>query len=65
MNLDLFWLCDRSLEDAENLPEPEVLATEIVEDLRTTPEAVEAVAAELEARWLKLRRYGNTVSMVT
>ena len=32
-SLDLFWLKDDSLEDSENLPEPDVLAQEIVEDL--------------------------------
>ena len=47
LNLDISWLKDRSLEDAENLPEPEVLAAEIVEDLRTALEAFEGVAAEL------------------
>tara|TARA_R110001592_G_scaffold320639_1_gene598653 strand:+ start:3875 stop:5353 length:1479 start_codon:yes stop_codon:yes gene_type:complete len=32
-NLDIFWLKDDSLEDTENLPAPEVLAAEIVEQL--------------------------------
>ncbi len=32
-NLDIFWLKDDSLEDAENLPAPAVLAAEIVEQL--------------------------------
>ena len=32
-NLDIFWLKDDSLEDTENLPAPEVLAQEIVEQL--------------------------------
>ncbi len=49
LNLDLSWLKDRSLEDAENLPEPEVLAAEIVEDLRSALEAFEEIAAELTA----------------
>ena len=47
LNLDLSWIKDRSLEDAENLPEPEVLAAEIVEDLRTALEAFEEIAEEL------------------
>ena len=34
-NLDIFWLKDESLEDSENLPEPEVLAQEIVENLQS------------------------------
>ena len=32
-NLDIFWMKDDSLEDTENLPAPEVLAQEIVEQL--------------------------------
>ena len=32
-NLDIFWLKDDSLEDTENLPAPEILAQEIVEQL--------------------------------
>jgi len=32
-NLDIFWLKDDSLEDTENLPAPEILAAEIVEQL--------------------------------
>ena len=48
LNLDIFWLKDESLEDAENLPEPEVLAAEIVEDLQAALEAFEAIQTELE-----------------
>ena len=32
-SLDVFWLRDESLEDADNLPAPELIAAEIVEDL--------------------------------
>lgn len=32
-NLDIFWLKDKSLEDSENLPAPEILVAEIVEQL--------------------------------
>ncbi len=34
-SLDVFWLKDASMADLENLPEPEVLAGEIVENLRS------------------------------
>ncbi len=34
VNLDIFWLRDESLEDSANLPDPDVLAIEIVEDLQ-------------------------------
>jgi type I restriction enzyme M protein len=33
-NLDIFWLRDDSLEDSASLPDPDVLAAEIMEDLR-------------------------------
>jgi type I restriction enzyme M protein len=33
ISLDLIWLRDESLEDSDNLPPPDVLAQEIVEDL--------------------------------
>jgi type I restriction enzyme M protein len=33
VNLDIFWIKDKSLEDAENLPEPDLLARDILENL--------------------------------
>jgi type I restriction enzyme M protein len=48
MNLDIFWLKDRSLEDSENLPEPDVLAQEIADDLQTALEQFSAIANELK-----------------
>jgi type I restriction enzyme M protein len=47
-NLDITWLRDESLEDADNLPAPEVIAREIVEDLTAALAEFEAVAAALE-----------------
>jgi len=32
-NLDIFWLKDNSLIDLENLPDPDVLAAEIIENI--------------------------------
>ena len=32
-NLDIFWLKDKSLTDLENLPDPDILANEIIENL--------------------------------
>ena len=46
-NLDIFWLKDESLEASENLPEPDLIAAEIAEDLRAALEQIEAIAAEL------------------
>lgn len=48
-NLDITWLRDESLEDMDNLPAPEVIAREIVEDLTAALAEFEAVAAALEA----------------
>ena len=50
VNLDITWLRDESLEDADNLPAPDVIAREIVEDLTAALAEFEAVAAALEAR---------------
>ena len=43
-SLDVFWLKDASMTDLENLPEPEVLADEIMENLRSALSSFEAVA---------------------
>ena len=48
-NLDITWLRDESLEDLDNLPAPEIIAREIVEDLTAALVEFEAVAAALEA----------------
>ena len=49
VNLDITWLRDESLEDIDNLPAPEVIAREIVEDLTAALVEFEAVATALEA----------------
>ena len=49
-NLDITWLRDESLEDFDDLPAPEVIAREIVEDLTAALAEFEAVATALEAR---------------
>ncbi len=49
LNLDLLWLKDSAVEDSENLPEPDVLAGKILEDLHVALEAFEAIALELES----------------
>jgi type I restriction enzyme M protein len=49
VNLDITWLRDESLEDADALPAPDVIAREIVEDLSAALAEFEAVAATLEA----------------
>jgi type I restriction enzyme M protein len=46
-SLDIFWLRDEALEDTANLPDPDVIAAEIAEDLRAALEEFEAIAAGL------------------
>jgi type I restriction enzyme M protein len=47
LNLDIFWIKDKSLEDAENLPEPDVLAQKVAEDLQAAMEQFTTIANEL------------------
>lgn len=49
-SLDLFWLKDDSLLDAENLPEPDEIAAEIAEDLRSALVQIEEILGDLEGR---------------
>ena len=48
-NLDIFWLKDDSLDDADNLPEPEDLVSEAVTQLETALDALNELAAQLGA----------------
>lgn len=48
-SLDLFWLKDESLLDADNLPDPDVIAGEIAEDLRVALEQIEEILGDLNA----------------
>jgi len=47
VSLDLIWLRDESLEDMDNLPPPDVIAQEIVDDLEAALAQFSAVAASL------------------
>lgn len=42
-NLDIFWLRDKSLTDLDNLPDPDVLANEIIENLESGLESFKAI----------------------
>jgi type I restriction enzyme M protein len=46
-SLDIFWLRDESLSDSDNLPDQDVLAAEIVEDLEAALEQFREVATDL------------------
>ncbi|OGJ49061.1 DNA methyltransferase [Candidatus Peregrinibacteria bacterium RIFOXYB2_FULL_32_7] len=46
-NLDIFWLKDESLDDLDKLPEPDVIANEIVEDLESALEQIKEISDDL------------------
>jgi len=48
VSLDIFWLKDESLEDLDNLPEPDVLAAEIADNLEAALEQFRGIVEELE-----------------
>ncbi|MBI4491147.1 MAG: hypothetical protein HY694_18850 [Deltaproteobacteria bacterium] len=52
-SLDIFWLKDESLEESDNLPDPDLLAQEIVEDLEAALEQFREIAADLGANGIK------------
>jgi len=50
VSLDIFWLKDKSLEDAENLPDPEVLAREIMKNLEVALEQFSGILSSCKVR---------------
>ncbi|PIX04269.1 MAG: DNA methyltransferase, partial [Gallionellales bacterium CG_4_8_14_3_um_filter_54_18] len=46
-SLDIFWLKDKNLADLDNLPEPDVLAGEIIENLEAGLNSFREIAAAL------------------
>jgi type I restriction enzyme M protein len=42
-NLDIIWIKDESLEDTENLPAPEIIAAEIVENFESALEEFKVI----------------------
>ncbi len=50
VSLDITWLRDESLEDMDNLPPPEVIAQEIVEDLEAALAEFAAIADSLRSQ---------------
>jgi type I restriction-modification system DNA methylase subunit len=48
-NLDIFWLRDDSLGDSSDLPDPAILAAEIVEDLQAALDQFAQIASDLSA----------------
>jgi len=48
VNLDIFWLRDESLEDSANLPDPDVIAREIMENLESALGQFTSISRSLE-----------------
>ncbi len=48
LNLDIFWLKDEALEDSANLPAPEIIAADIVEDLQAALAQFAEIANDLK-----------------
>jgi type I restriction enzyme M protein len=49
-SLDIFWLRDESLQDSENLPPPDLIAAEIVEDLQAALDQFAEIASDLSVQ---------------
>jgi len=49
VNLDIFWIRDEALEETANLPDPDIIAADIVEDLESALEQLRAITEDLGA----------------
>jgi type I restriction enzyme M protein len=45
--LDIFWLKDNSLTDLDNLPDPDVLVEDIIENLESSLESLREISNNL------------------
>lgn len=50
LSLDLFWIKDKSLTNTDSLPTPDVIATEIADDLEAALEQFTKIVARLAAK---------------
>jgi hypothetical protein len=56
VNLDIYWLKDESLEDSANLPPPDIIAAEIMEDLQAALEQFSEIAGDLGGEGAEVRK---------
>jgi type I restriction enzyme M protein len=49
VSLDISWLKDESLEDSADLPDPDVIAAEIAEDLEAALDQFSQIMSDLKA----------------
>ena len=50
IDFDIFWLKDESLEDMKNLPDPDILARDIAENLESALEQFRSIYEDLEEK---------------
>lgn len=48
-SLDIFWVKDQSLTDLDNLPDPDVLALEIIDNIEAGLASFREIVSELES----------------
>ena len=46
-SLDIFWIKDKSLADLDNLPDPDVLASDIIDNLQSAIDSFNALMGTL------------------
>ena len=49
-SLDIFWIRDKSLADLDNLPDPDVLAEEIIENLEAGVESFKQIMESINGQ---------------
>ena len=47
-SLDLFWIKDKSLVDMDNLPDPDELAVDIIDNVQSALESFQKLQAQLK-----------------
>jgi type I restriction enzyme M protein len=48
-SLDITWIKDQSLTDLDNLPDPDILANDIIENLEASIEEIKEIKEIMEA----------------
>ncbi|MGN1195968.1 MAG: hypothetical protein ACI4TA_00005, partial [Acetatifactor sp.] len=56
-SLDIFWIKDKSLVDMDNLPAPDELANDIIENLQSALESFQELQKQLRVSNLRNKKY--------
>ena len=65
LSLDVFWIKDNSLTNTDSLPSPNILATEIADELETALEMFRAITLKLAKRQSSSGNGENTASQTS